>query len=185
MNYEPLDSLPYIDQDITDQERQSVERLILDELKSTDISKIHSKVDELYPLPEPSSIVSNIKEEQFSDPDFTLGGIDLSKYSNLDDLESLQNSIVFTDLRNKSLKLANKFGKNQWLLGNDLHQYSNEQISEELQNKRRKINDINYERKQIQLEAKPVIDYLEQRWQQGIKSNVDIGVEVIKLQLEE
>ncbi len=36
----------------------------------------------------------------------------------------------------------------------------------------------------MQLEAKPVIDYLEERWNQGIKNNVDIGVETIKLQFE-
>jgi len=174
-----------IDQDITDEERYDVEKLILQELKSTDLNKIHPKVDELYPLPEAHKLISQITTEELEDPNFSLGGIDLSDYSNLENPESLQKSLVFTSLRNKSLRIASKFGKNQWLISNDLFEESNNQIREEVQNKKRKIDEINYERKSMQLEAKPVIDYLEDRWNQGIKNNVDIGIEVIKLQVEQ
>lgn len=130
-------------------------------------------------------MISEISEDELNDPGFSLGGVDLSHYSNLDNPESLQKSFVFTILRNKSLKLASKFGKNQWLISNDQFEYSNNQIKEELNHKKRKIDVINSERKTMQLEAKPVIDYLEDRWNQGIRNNVDIGVETIKLQLKQ
>lgn len=202
MDYEPLESLPCkliylflaycdfsnsfqdIDEDITDEERQNIQTLILEELSTTDLRKIHPKVDELYPLPKPHALISNFKDEELNDPEFSLGGVDLSDYSNLENPESLQKSLVFTSLRNKSLRLASNFGKNQWLLSNDLFEESNNQIREELNYKKRKIDEVNAERKAIQLEAKPVIDYLEERWNQGIKSNVDIGVEVLKLQAD-
>ncbi len=69
-------------------------------------------------------------------------------------------------------------------MNNDQFEHSNEQIRQELTSKKRKIDEINSDRKNMQLEAKPVIDYLEERWNQGIKNNVDIGVETIKLQFE-
>lgn len=174
-----------IDEDVTEEDRHNIEKLILEELSTTNLGKIHPKVDELYPLRDPHPLISKFTDEQLNDPEFSLGGVDLSDYSNLDNPESLQKSLVFTSLRNKSLRLASKFGKNQWLLSNDLFEESNNQIREELNYKKRKIDEVNLERKTIQLEAKPVIDYLEERWNQGIKSNVDIGVEVLKLQAEQ
>lgn len=173
-----------IDEDVTDEERQNIEKLILEELSLIKLNEIHPKVKELYTLPQSHHLIADIGEEELTDPGFSLGGIDLSDYSNLENTESLQKSLVFTSLRNKSLKLSSQFGKNQWLLSNDQFEHSNEQIKQELNSKKRKIDEINLDRKNMQLEAKPVIDYLEERWNQGIKNNVDIGVETIKLQFE-
>ncbi|ODQ59648.1 hypothetical protein WICANDRAFT_78285 [Wickerhamomyces anomalus NRRL Y-366-8] len=109
MNYEPLDSLPYIDEDVTDEERQNIEKLILEELSLIKLNEIHPKVKELYTLPQPHHLIADIGEEELTDPGFSLGGIDLSDYSNLENTESLQKSLVFTSLRNKSLKLSSQF----------------------------------------------------------------------------
>lgn len=48
---------------------------------------------------------------------------------------------------------------------------------EEVDRKRQRVDDINEERKRRQLEFEPVSGYLEQRWQDGIRSMVDLGIE--------
>ncbi|CDR45011.1 CYFA0S16e01112g1_1 [Cyberlindnera fabianii] len=206
MNYEPLDSLPCmylldnlsgrseahtnrintdIDPDITEQERAEIDKLIAEELKDFDLSQIHQKVDKIFPLPDVPRLISNINPEDLQRDDFTLTGIDLEKYSDLENPESLQKSIAFTYLRNVSLKLNKQLGKNQWLIANEELSQADEMIKDEVSRKKRRIQEVNAERKTIQTEVKPVVDYLQERWMQSIQKNVDLGVAILQLKHNE
>ncbi|ONH68570.1 Pre-mRNA-splicing factor SPF27 [Cyberlindnera fabianii] len=206
MNYEPLDSLPCmylldnlsgrseahtnrintdIDPDITEQERAEIDKLIAEELKDFDLSQIHQKVDKIFPLPDVPRLISNINPEDLQRDDFTLTGIDLEKYSDLENPESLQKSIAFTYLRNVSLKLNKQLGKNQWLIANEELSQADEMIKDEVSRKKRRIHEVNAERKTIQTEVKPVVDYLQERWMQSIQKNVDLGVAILQLKHNE
>lgn len=174
-----------IDPDITEQERAEIDKLIAEELKDFDLSQIHQKVDKIFPLPDVPRLISNINPEDLQRDDFTLTGIDLEKYSDLENPESLQKSIAFTYLRNVSLKLNKQLGKNQWLIANEELSKADEMIKDEVSRKKRRIQEVNAERKTIQTEVKPVVDYLQERWMQSIQKNVDLGVAILQLKHNE
>lgn len=174
-----------IDPDITEQERAEIDKLIAEELKDFDLSQIHQKVDKIFPLPDVPRLISNINPEDLQRDDFTLTGIDLEKYSDLENPESLQKSIAFTYLRNVSLKLNKQLGKNQWLIANEELSQADEMIKDEVSRKKRRIHEVNAERKTIQTEVKPVVDYLQERWMQSIQKNVDLGVAILQLKHNE
>lgn len=174
-----------IDPDITEQERAEIDKLIAEELKDFDLSQIHQKVDKIFPLPVVPRLISNINPEDLQRDDFTLTGIDLEKYSDLENPESLQKSIAFTYLRNVSLKLNKQLGKNQWLIANEELSQADEMIKDEVSRKKRRIQEVNAERKTIQTEVKPVVDYLQERWMQSIQKNVDLGVAILQLKHNE
>lgn len=174
-----------IDPDITEQERAEIDKLIAEELKDFDLSQIHQKVDKIFPLPDVPRLISNINPEDLQRDDFTLTGIDLEKYSDLENPESLQKSIAFTYLRNVSLKLNKQLGKNQWLIANEELSQADEMIKDEVSRKKRRIQEVNAERKTIQTEVKPVVDYLQERWMQSIQKNVDLGVAILQLKHNE
>lgn len=53
-----------------------------------------------------------------------------------------------------------------------------------LQRKRQQVDEVNSARKRRQADFGPVNDYLSERWREGIRSVVDLGVETARVDLE-
>lgn len=181
MNYEPLDLLPYIDEEISDLERSQIDQLIAEELTNQDTTKLHPSITpEVLSIP----LIKDIQQIDNID-EFTLGGIDLSRYNDLTNEDILKTSMVYTYLKKQSSLLDLKFGKNQWLINNSQLKHSNDLIQEEISNKRQRINQLNEYRAIKQQEVKPMLDYLSNRWEESISKNVDLGIEILKLRLSQ
>ncbi|KAH3666387.1 hypothetical protein WICMUC_005655 [Wickerhamomyces mucosus] len=181
MNYEPLDSLPYLDSDPTDLERNQIDELIREELKDIDIDKqLHPSIDQTkLKISLIEGITKPINEEQ--NDNFTIGGIDMSRYSNLSDYKILQISTSYTYLKKLSNVLQIKYTNNQWLINNDQLKHNNELIRQEIVNKRQKIDEINSYRQLKQQEIKPMLDYLNNKWEESLNNNINLGIEILKL----
>jgi hypothetical protein len=115
------------------------------------------------------------------------GGIDLSRYTDLQDGKSLKTQQTYVALgytlsRQENLSLMGEFGKNQWLIGNDQLEKSLKELELELQEQKKAIEVVNNERKRKQLEAQPTLTYLESRWRDGIKGLVDVNLACLKLE---
>jgi hypothetical protein len=60
-----------------------------------------------------------------------------------------------------------------------------EDFSDNLNQKRRLVDQVNMVRKKRQLvDFKPVNDYLNERWRDGIKSVVDLGIEAARMDMD-
>ncbi|KAH3674265.1 hypothetical protein WICPIJ_009628 [Wickerhamomyces pijperi] len=180
--YEPLDSLPYIDDDISDLQRTQIDDLISKELSTQDLTQLHPSITVTKP---DISLIRNIKEDQILKEDFTLGGVDLQRYSsNLTNSETLQQTISYTYLQSQSMLLSLTHSPNQWLTTNSQLQQANSLLESETRTKRQKINEINDYRETKQLEVKPTLRYLEEQWEGSIQRNLDLGVELLRMRVE-
>lgn len=194
------DSLVYIDEDVTDWQRDEVNNMILQELARMNIQEPHLSLENRF-LPNDRDDVALLKEiylreEQeelvLDDTTFSIGGVDMSKYTNLTteeneiNYENLYLSLSHSILRKRSLTLAsvtNDVNKNKWLITNDnLAQY-NQSLEEEVMKKRKAVDEINVSRKKQQMDFKPTNDVLETSWQDAVKECIDIGVECASLEL--
>jgi hypothetical protein len=169
-----------VDRDLTDDEREQIQALINKELHGQDLGVIHPMVDQVFPLPSRSKLIAEVPDKDLEDQEFTLGGIDIDHYSNLETDDAIQQSIAYTYLRQSSLKVHFKVGNDQWLINNDEQERLNEMVEQEVERKKRRINDINAERQRIQSEVKPVLDYLDERWIQGVQKNLELGIGMLQ-----
>jgi hypothetical protein len=170
-----------VDRDLTDDEREQIQALINKELHGQDLGVIHPIVEQIFPLPSKSKLIAEIPDKDLEDQDFTLGGIDIDHYSNLETDDAIQQSIAYTYLRQCSLKVHFRVGNHQWLINNDEQERLNEMVEQEVKRKKRRINDINAERQRIQSEVKPVVDYLDERWIQGVQKNIELGAGMLQV----
>lgn len=143
------------------------------------------------------------------EPKILHGGIDTSRYSefvsapensNFDESIKQSNSndtINYNDIyttlsyaslqeRNLELVLRNylDLSVNQQQHLQELTQMR-EDFSDNLNQKRRLVDQVNVVRKKRQLvDFKPVNDYLNERWRDGIKSVVDLGIEAARMDMD-
>lgn len=169
-----------IDGDLSEDERLCVEQLILEEVGDTE--SMHPSVESVYPMPTASGILGELTEEEILSKDFTLGGIDMQRYDQLDDADCLQMLLSYTYLRANSLRICQDECVSQWTQCNEEQSLVNGSLSAEISRKRRKIESINAQRQLEQEEAHPLLSYLEHRWVQGIQKNVQLGIELLKEQ---
>lgn len=170
-----------MDRDLTEEERAQIQALIDEELKTQDINVIHPQVDALYPMPHQPALIKHISPEDVeNNEEFTLGGVDIQRYSNLEDSEALQQSLAYTYLRQSSLRVHAHIGNNQWLAENELQEFTNRMLEDEVGRKRQVVNGVNSERKRLQGEVQPVVEYLEARWVQSVQKNVQLGVSILQ-----
>ncbi|KAK6454510.1 uncharacterized protein RJT20DRAFT_136863 [Scheffersomyces xylosifermentans] len=132
-------------------------------------------------------------------------GIDLSKYSEFirspssyepqegsssDDIHynNLYTTLSYASLQERNIALL--MNNNQELM--HLHQQHLQELNEikedyevNVHSKRKKIEDVNVIRKKRQVvDFKPVNDYLNERWKDGIKSVVDLGIEASRMDMD-
>lgn len=160
--------------------------MIEQELVQAELEKYQNQVEELFPaVKERSEILNGVDTKNLKEgDDFSLGGIDIQKYSDLEDDTNVAKSVIYSDLRLSSLELLGEFGENQLLLNNESLKQLNYQLSEANESKKRKIDDLNAYRQSLQEGSKDMIDYLNNRWKEGIKTNVELGIESLKMELE-
>lgn len=195
INHE-IDHLPYTDIPITGTERANVQNLINNELNETRTNDHHQPpqhpmVDNLVPLPETSSVNSlSLQEieryehelednEDFEGPIIT--GIDTERYEDAQESDKVYENLYYSsnEVSNLSALVQNADS-----VANTNHQYYqqlngiHQDLDKNVEKKRKQINDVNVLRKKRQtVDFQPVNDYLNNRWKDGIKSVVDLGIE--------
>lgn len=194
IGFEPLDDLAYVDGGITVEERRNVETLINQELQQSGQTTLHPRVDEILPLshsgisPSPmlhQEIERYEEEEEVPENGEMIRGVDMSRYSEFDNdgiqYDNLHTTLSYSLLQSRNLALHEQ--NHHQLAGlQNSHVEAvgelDEQYSEQLRQKRQRIDDVNVIRKKRQVvDFKPVNDYLNDRWKDGIKSVVDLGME--------
>lgn len=188
IGFEPLDDLAYVDGGITVEERRNVETLINQEVQQTEQATLHPRVEELLPLRSRPMLHQEMERyEEEEEPETERGGVDMSRYSEFDNDEGdihydkIYTTLSYSVLQSRNLALHEQNHQQISNLQNshmEAVSEMNEQSNERLHEKRQRIDDINVIRKKRQLvDFKPVNDYLNDRWKDGIKSVVDLGME--------
>lgn len=125
-------------------------------------------------------------------------GIDMSKYSEFtttnasgrEDIryDNLYATLSYSLLQNRDLSLLSQ--NEQQLIQLQEHHISDletieEEYRQDLSKKRQRIEEINVLRKRRQVvDFKPVNDYLNDRWKDGIKSVVELGIEAKRMDMD-
>lgn len=175
---------------------------------------LHPLVEQMLPLTENNEInhtrpallheIERYEEEQQHEADFdesNIGiienGIDMSRYSQFTAknesgketilYDNMYSTLSYSLLQNRNLSLLSQ---NEDQIRNLQLQHLNnltvieEEYTNDLHQKRQRIDDVNTTRKRRQVEDfKPVNDYLNDRWKEGIKSVVDLGIEAGRMNM--
>ncbi len=194
-----LDTLSYIDDDISVSDRENSEAQITEELKKIHQTALSSKVEKLLPsIPLTNSLLNleigkleklpkkNLKTI-FND--YTMGGVDMSRYSNLYEDSNNENldhlrayvALAYTSNRLRSNNLLGEYGKNHWLRTVDDTSNILGLLERNVEKKRKDVEEINSNRKKQQLDAQPRLSYLEEQWEKGVKSCLEVGIAVEEL----
>ena len=193
------DDLPYIDQQITQENYAAASALIAHELKSFQIDSLHKDVPSTYEprLPELTELHAQSLAGLEPSARPSLGGIDLSRYEepstpiNQSDLAQWRKNLrqaytshLYLAQRNTNLNLLERFGKNAWLI-------SNSQVEDELKMLERELADVQTEAQHIQDERtsrqstiKAEFEGLEEAWRSSLSKSVEAEIAVAGLQRE-
>ncbi|KAK9471060.1 Pre-mRNA-splicing factor SPF27 [Dipodascopsis tothii] len=182
MTTAPIDSLPYLDQPPTAEERAAVEKLIIRELKKGGSLKkrgLHPSLEAVDPLKLSTVLQQEITRlEEGVD---SLDGIDTNKYTSFDfdsedesvkksTLEKAYIALAHTQARQNNLDFLLAFGKNQWLISNDeLEQYS-KALDHEINRTNAATEELNKSRKLEQTAISEKLLYLQSRREQIVSS---------------
>lgn len=161
---------------------------------TNDTNTLHPQMEELVPLPDSSSpnslalqAIERYENENGEDNEEShiIDGIDMERYIGFVDSSDEKNVKYFESLYyaiNESNNLStmsqniDEFANiNQQYLEqlNQLHS----QLHSSLDKKRKQVEQVNVLRKKRQTDFKPVNDYLNERWKDGLKSVIDLSVE--------
>lgn len=179
-----FDSLPYLDREFNEYELAAARNLIEYEVRNAGDSKgIHQLVPEdksTFLTPGLLEIMNNCGKMD--------KGVDIDKYNNLYtksgevDVKNAYIALAYQQSRLENLQLLAEHGKNQWLVGNDQLYYKVQQLQKTINNAHDSIEQINSERRKVQLDAKPTLDYLDERWKSSLKNLVDVNVACAELE---
>jgi pre-mRNA-splicing factor SPF27 len=201
-NLEPLDHLPYLEESITAEERAEVEQLIQIELTNHLNQRLHPRVDTLLPLPihdhqslplgNNNDLLNNRfdEDDDMDDDDAPpplIHGIDSQRYQDTSDINHIYTTLSYSTLQQRNDLLATQ-NMTQFTQDYEDHlshlQSLNLSYEECLSRKRKAIDALNIVRKKKQLEATSVNDYLQDRWKEGLKTVVDLGVEAKRMEMD-
>ncbi|KAM9919975.1 hypothetical protein OXX59_007551 [Metschnikowia pulcherrima] len=188
---DPVDYLPFIDGEITDAERQAVEQLIRAEMPA-ETGPLHPMVGTIMPLSENRSLLMRDMAQFESEdvggvvPDtFLPGGITMDRYTDFgpdDDVDCarMYTSLSYSILRERNAQMgvenANERAQAQKAAHERLVELEKAQKSV-LSRKRANVEELKSARQAKQAQFQPVNGYLEQRWKDGIKHMVDLGID--------
>lgn len=190
-----LDNLGYIDEAPSEKEKAQIEGLIQQEISSIDTTSLHPRAGALLPGKWTTNCMMgnevDILEASGDTQNFSIGGLDLSRYSDMTtgeggeiDQDRLLTVLSYSDIRQRSLDLLSSNGKNQWLIHNDSIHQGNERLKHELKRKRNEADGLVQERKRQQKDFAPLNSYLTERWREGIQGCISIGAECARLYTE-
>ncbi|GEQ66632.1 hypothetical protein JCM33374_g295 [Metschnikowia sp. JCM 33374] len=184
---DPIDYLPYA-------ERRAVEQLISEETPG-ELGALHPQVGGLVPLSENRSmLMRNLDRFELEEPNGTVpdtvlsGGVSMERYSDFGEVGDDQDGYVsrmytalsYSILRDRNARMctenAGERAHAQAVANERLRNLENSQ-KELLSKKRQRVDDINSARQAKQMQFQPVNGYLDQRWTDGIKNMVDIGID--------
>ncbi|KHJ34617.1 putative bcas2 family protein [Erysiphe necator] len=193
-----FDSLPYIDNEPTPDERAAAQSLIEAELVTVDQQKkpdekIHPSISSLPKINFSPCIQAELKRVENKQP---LKAIDLSRYEtndlpSFDDscdnevlfaaLRSIYVSQVYLNNRKKNLEALETFGKNAWLLGNAQLESILRNLERDLAQKKSEIDICALERKLSQEAIGGEIKSLEESWKKAIGRALETEIAVDNL----
>ncbi|KAI9670476.1 MAG: hypothetical protein M1817_004343 [Caeruleum heppii] len=200
---ESHDSLPYIDPDITPQERSRITTLLSSDLPPDHSTTLHPSIPDLAPSLFPPLVEAELSSVASGQP--LEGGIDTARYEALEPpttaptsdedrpavLEewrtALQQAYVSsTHLQNRvtNLSLLSQFGKNAWLIGNAQLEDILRTLEQELVETRGQTDEVNRQRKAAQESRRGEMEALEQSWQSGVGRVIETEVAAEKLRQE-
>ncbi|KAI9831657.1 MAG: hypothetical protein M1819_004723 [Sarea resinae] len=200
---ESHDSLPYIDRDITPQERALVESQIASELPSDSTTSLHPAIPE-FPAPKLSTLIEHELARKSANQPLT-GGIDTTRYEALDPpstdptsdqdrpqvledwketLRKAYTSSQHLQTRLTNLALLDEFGKNAWLIGNAQLEDILRGLEKDLVAVRAQTDEVNKARKGEELAVKGKIEGLDQTWQRGIGRVIEVELAAEALRRE-
>lgn len=207
-HYRPCLLTKDLDDSITQQEREHVQQLVQHELatiqRETPNNRqngpgLHPLVDQVVPLsarlsPRPMLLqeIERLDEED-DEPEHILEAVDLRRYADFSpNGDGASHSQLYT-----ALSYAVLLERNALVLGQNEDQLTAlqkqhlaqlAQLEDDyeiaLSRKRQQAEDLNVARKKRQTDFGPVNDYLNDRWREGIRSVVDLGVETARVDLE-
>ncbi|CAN3357752.1 hypothetical protein DICA3_C14246 [Diutina catenulata] len=184
IQYEGVEHLPHLDEMITPEEREEVERLIQMELTRTNQDSLHPQVAQLLPpLSAPASLLGEQmelleEEEEELDEEFTLGGVDCGVYD-VPDYTTLSHALL--EQQTTDLYAANLSGL---VRGSEQYVERLAQLKTDLVarcgDKRKRADDAADRRKKHASEFNRVNSYLEERWRDGVAGVVEVGVQALQ-----
>ncbi|KAI9735901.1 MAG: hypothetical protein M1834_001367 [Cirrosporium novae-zelandiae] len=188
---ELIDSLPYIDPEVTSQERSHIDRLISAELSPEHKTTPHPSLPE-FPEPKFSHLIGQeIARKEVGEP---LNGIDTSRYETLeppstsesnntevldawrDNLRKAYVSSSYLSNRLSNLALLEEFGKNAWLIGNSQLEDILRVVEKELAQTKETTESVNKARKSLQEAARGEMVGLDESWRNGIGKIIEAEV---------
>ncbi|RKF74964.1 Pre-mRNA-splicing factor SPF27-like protein [Golovinomyces cichoracearum] len=181
-----FDSLPYIENDLTPDERIAAESLIAVEMGEKPADGYPS----LPPLPLENfspMMQAEIERIQNKQP---LKAIDLSRYETSDTpihvnsdqetwcaaLRSAYISQSYLSSRKKNLESLDKYGKNVWLLGNAQLESILRDLERDLAERKSEIDTCVIERKKAQESIGGEIKSLEENWKRGLGRAIETEI---------
>ncbi|KAF6826751.1 bcas2 family protein [Colletotrichum plurivorum] len=190
------ESLPYIDDEPTQVEREAAEALIRAELATSSPAPAPA-----YKEPSFSQLFEQELERVASKQPLRV--IDLERYqtqepfpdsgqpSTADDRERLADSLrkaytsyAYLDARAQNLTLLDKWGKNAWLIGNWGLENELKALERDLSETKRQIDILTVARRQQQEEVAAEIKGLEENWKKGVGRTLETEIAVEQLRRE-
>lgn len=174
-----------IDADITQKERDRINKLLHKETSPLAKTQLH---ESLIPIPEPE--FSDLMRKEIARLAAGLprqGGIDTSRYEAPDepsgdtDIDTwktaLQNAYIssaYLHGRRTNLSLLEEFGKNAWLIGNSQLETDLKTLETELSGLKTQIEEVNRARKLGQEGSRGELLGLEDTWKKGIGKIIEV-----------
>ncbi|CAN6665274.1 hypothetical protein TRVA0_037S00122 [Trichomonascus vanleenenianus] len=186
-----IESLPYLDSPVNEEEIVAAKRLIEKEFDRIYTDEAHPAVAK----PKKSFLTPALEAEvrRIEDGAEREGGIDLSRYNDVYvdgtngrrlNMERAYPLLYYTKSRLDNLDLLAVQGKNEWLMGNDQLENSLKALEELYTARKREVEQVNESRKAAQMNSKPMHDYLNERWKTGIQNVIDVKLECLRLEQE-
>ncbi|VVT45504.1 uncharacterized protein SAPINGB_P000772 [Magnusiomyces paraingens] len=191
-----IDHLPYIDTDEPSEQMIQLSKTLIDkELTHMNPSNLHPNL----PKPLSSSLsepldswLTHVGTRTDSDPHHKYPRLDLDRYSSplssssssSPDLAQAYVALAYTQARRESLALAATHGKNQWLAGNATLERTLENVESAQREARARVELAQNARREAQNAARPTVEYLEDRWKNGIQNVVQVNVAALELKAQ-
>jgi len=197
------DSLPYIDSDLTAQERARIDRELASELPPGHETALHPSVPEFEPPKFSPLVEQELARKAVNEP--LTGGIDTARYEALDPpstdptsdedrpqvleewRETLRKAYVSSthlQTRLTNLALLEEFGKNAWLIGNSQLEDVLRGLERDLVAVREQTDQVNKARKGGQEDVRGELQGLEQAWERGVGRVIEVEVAAENLRRE-
>lgn len=176
LQYEGVDHLPYLDELITSEEREEVERLIQMELMRSRASPPHPNTTSFVPPLSTLLLGSQLDtfddDDDFEDDEFTLGGVDMAVYE-VPSYTQLSHTLKHqqrTKVLAENAAGLEECGSQYF----DLLAAMEGSLDEEIGRKRKQKEEVAMARKKQATEYQRVSRYLEDKWREGVHSMVEV-----------